>query len=292
MANGTSGSMVKISSLIIQGLEVVIPLLPEQAAITEILDTMDDVVRETERIVAKLEAMRVGILVRLVCPWQRQAQNCLPNLKAASNLMLSGNCQLPPRWEWWRLGDLAEVDRGKFTHRPRNEPKLFGGTHPFIQTGDVVKALGKEINTAGQWLTEMGIRFSREFPAGTIAVTIAANIADTAILGIPMFFPDSVVGVVVPKPNNNRFVELCIRVAKHGLEARAPQSAQKNINLQDLRPLRIPMPPPEDQERIAMEYEDHESKIRAEAAKLNKLRTIKFGLSSDLLTGRVRIRPR
>jgi type I restriction enzyme S subunit len=87
-------------------------------------------------------------------------------------------------------------------------------------------------------------------------------------------------------------VELCIRVAKHGLEARAPQSAQKNINLQDLRPLRIPMPPPEDQERIAMEYEDHESKIRAEAAKLNKLRTIKFGLSSDLLTGRVRIRPR
>jgi type I restriction enzyme S subunit len=271
---------------------VLVPDLAEQACIAEVLDTLDEAIRGTECLISKLETMRSGVLSQLVFPWLGDSGEYPPDLMMASRSLLLGRGLLPAGWEWVRLETIAEVERGKFTYRPRNEPKLFGGSFPFIQTGDVVRALGREINTASQWLNEMGMRFSREFPAGTIAVTIAANIADTAILGIPMCFPDSVVGVVVRKPHNNRFVELCIRVAKLGLEARAPQSAQKNINLQDLRPLWIPLPPPERQERIAVAYEAHESRIRDEATRLEKLRGIKSGLTSDLLTGRVRTPPR
>ena len=271
--------------------QVCIPLEPEQARIAEVLDTLDEAIRGTELVVTRLETMRPGVLLQLVFPWLGDSEGCPPDLMKASRSLLFGRGQLPSVWEWMRLDSIAEVERGKFTYRPRNEPKLFGGRFPFIQTGDVVRALGREIDTASQWLNDMGMRFSREFPAGTIAVTIAANIADTAILGLPMCFPDSVVGVVVRKPHNNRFVELCIRVAKLGLEARAPQSAQKNINLQDLRPLWIPMPPPAVQDRIAVAYEDYESRIRGEVTKLGKLQALKSGLASDLLTGRVRTRP-
>src|SRR5207248_9239773 len=114
-----------------------------------------------------------------------------------------------------------------------------------------------------QTLNNLGLAVSRQFPSGTIAITIAANIADTAILARPMCFPDSVVGAEVRPPHNVRFVELSIRRAKHVLDARAPQSAQKNINLEDLRPLMIALPSPAEQDAIAHVYDAYDARIRA-----------------------------
>lgn len=289
-ARSSGGGRGGLSKGILEDTPLPTPNYTEQARIAGVLDALDEAIRGTEAVILKLQHIRMDLLFELIFSWLRMPREAKQaDFKCASDSLFFGKATLPPRWQWKRLSDLAEVERGKFTYRPRNEPKLFGGQYPFIQTGDVVRAFGNEIHTASQWLNELGMGFSREFPAGTIAVTIAANIADTAILGIPMCFPDSVVGVVVQKPNNNRFIELCLRVAKHGLEARAPQSAQKNINLQDLRPLFIPTPPPEEQARIAAIYESHESRIRLEAGRLEKLRALKTGLTSDLLTGRVRV---
>ncbi|MEG4584723.1 restriction endonuclease subunit S [Microcoleus sp. MOSTC5] len=192
--------------------------------------------------------------------------------------------RIPKDWDVKPLSELADVDRGKFTHRPRNDPRFYGGSYPFIQTGDIANSSGGILSTYSQTLNERGITVSREFPVGTIAITIAANIADTAILGIPMFFPDSVVGAVVKKPNSIRYVELCIRRAKQRLDARAPQSAQKNINLEDLRPLLIPVPSPEEQHRIAEVIDTIDSTIAHTSSLIAKLKQMKAGLLHDLLT--------
>jgi type I restriction enzyme, S subunit len=186
---------------------------------------------------------------------------------------------------------MAEVSRGKFTHRPRNDPKFYGGKYPFIQTGDVAAAEGEYVSTFSQTLNDRGIAVSQEFPTGTIAITIAANIADTAILAIPMYFPDSVVGAIVHSIHSNRFIELSIRKAKRILDARAPQSAQKNINLQDLRPLLLAAPARDEQDEIAMRYEALQSQLQSEKDALEKCRSTKSGLMDDLLTGRVRVTP-
>jgi type I restriction enzyme S subunit len=192
--------------------------------------------------------------------------------------------KIPKDWDVKPLSELADVDRGKFTHRPRNDPRFYGGSYPFIQTGDIANSSGGILSTYSQTLNERGITVSREFPVGTIAITIAANIADTAILGIPMFFPDSVVGAVVKKPNSIRYVELCIRRAKQRLDARAPQSAQKNINLEDLRPLLIAVPSPEEQHRIAEVIDTIDSTIAHTSSLIAKLKQMKAGLLHDLLT--------
>jgi type I restriction enzyme S subunit len=48
---------------------------------------------------------------------------------------------IPENWVWCRLGDSVILKRGKSKHRPRNDASLFeGGTHPFIQTGDVARS--------------------------------------------------------------------------------------------------------------------------------------------------------
>ncbi len=120
-------------------------------------------------------------------------------------------------------------------------------------------------------------------------VTIAANIADTCIIGIPMCAPDSLVGVQPKAQENVRFIELSIRRRKTWLAARAPQTAQRNINLEDLRPLLILWPRERERSRISEIYETQDAAIESCEAQRQKLQKQKYGLMHDLLTGRVRV---
>src|ERR1035438_8892162 len=100
-----------------------------------------------------------------------------------------------PGWQLKKLIELGELSRGRSRHRPRHAPHLYGGPYPFIQTGDV-KASGGRISSYQQTYSEAGLAQSRMWPAGTLCITIAANIAETGILAFPACFPDSIVGFV------------------------------------------------------------------------------------------------
>ena len=93
------------------------------------------------------------------------------------------------------LNDLGYVNRGRSKHRPRNAPELYGGPYPFVQTADI-KHADLYLTKYGQTYSELGLAQSRLWPAGTLCITIAANIADTAILGCEACFPDSVIGFI------------------------------------------------------------------------------------------------
>lgn len=159
--------------------------------------------------------------------------------------------ELPRGWAWARFPELGEFGRGKSKHRPRNDPALYsGGKYPMVQTGDVARANGI-INTYTARYNDKGLEQSRLWSKGTMCITIAANIADSGILGIDACFPDSVVGFVPSKHIGNvRYFEYFIRTAKEHLEDFAPSTAQKNINLGILETVLIPIPPKNEIERI------------------------------------------
>lgn len=92
-----------------------------------------------------------------------------------------------------KITDLGTVNRGKSKHRPRNDPILYGGEYPFIQTGDVKKA-NLHLVDYTQTYNDVGLKQSKLWKKGTLCFTIAANIADSAILGMDACFPDSIVG--------------------------------------------------------------------------------------------------
>ncbi len=158
-------------------------------------------------------------------------------------------------WIWASLDQIGELNRGKSRHRPRDDVRLYGGPYPFIQTGDIRKS-GGTIHEHTQTYSEFGLEQSRIWPAGTLCITIAANIAETGILSYPACFPDSVVGFV---QNDTllkvRFVEFFIRSQKSELKRSAPATAQKNINLEILKGLAIPLPPIAEQTEIVHEAE-------------------------------------
>ena len=165
--------------------------------------------------------------------------------------------ELPVGWAWARFPELGRVGRGKSKHRPRNDPALYmGGTHLMIQTGDVARSRGKITSFTAKY-NDFGVAQSMLWPRGTLCITIAANIADSGILGFDACFPDSVVGFVPASPfKDSRYFEYFMRTAKSTLLDFAPATAQKNINLEILGSVLIPIPPLVEQQCIVAKVDE------------------------------------
>ena len=164
---------------------------------------------------------------------------------------------LPPGWAWARFPEVGTLGRGKSKHRPRNDSILYNdGKYPFIQTGDVARS-GGLIDTYSSLYNDVGLAQSAMWPAGTLCITIAANIADSGILVFDACFPDSVVGLIAHESfESARFFEYLIRTLKVDLHQFAPSTAQKNINLGILTEILIPLPPLAEQHRIVAKVDE------------------------------------
>lgn len=164
---------------------------------------------------------------------------------------------IPDTWEWVRLSDVAEVSRGKSKHRPRNDRILYeNGKIPLIQTGDVAHA-NNVILDCSAYYNETGLAQSRLWRKGTLCLTIAANIADVAILGIDACFPDSVVGINGYAPiTSNKYIMYMLEAFQEILDNKATKSAQKNLSVETILSVVYPFPPLAEQKRIVKRVEE------------------------------------
>lgn len=193
-------------------------------------------------------------------------------------------------WSEFLLGDLSNLSRGKFSVRPRNDPKYFGGNMPFIQTGDIVKS-GVYVEQYTQTLNELGVAVSKVFPPETIMITIAANIGDLAILKYPMACPDSLVGIEAKKNiSNNLWLMYALSLKKDELDANATQNAQKNINLQVLNALNISAPLLSEQTKIADFLSSVDKKISLLSKQYELLYQYKKGMMQKIFSQELRFR--
>ncbi len=195
---------------------------------------------------------------------------------------------IPEGWSIEKLNDLATIERGKFSARPRNEPKFYGGDHPFVQTGDVSSA-AVYLREHSQTLNDAGLAVSKMFPPNTILMTIAANIGDVALTVYPVACPDSVVGIIEKKGRADaKWLMNVLQLQKEGLDRAAPKLAQKNINLGVLRPLPLLTPPLSEQRKIAEILSTWDQAIETTERLLANARTQKRALMQTLLTGKHR----
>ena len=153
-------------------------------------------------------------------------------------------------WDFVTLDRLGEISRGKSKHRPRNDPSLFGGKYPFIQTADV-KAAGMYLTKYSETYNDRGLAQSKIWPKGTLCITIAANIADTTILGIDACFPDSVMGFI-PFKNvaNVKFVKYSFDILQRDCKNISQGTAQDNLSWKKLSTIKFPMPSIDIQNKI------------------------------------------
>ncbi len=216
----------------VEAWDVPLPSLEEQRRIVDLLSRAESIVR-----------------------MRREASRLAKEIIPALFLDMFGDPATNPKgWEIKSFDALGTLDRGRSRHRPRDAAHLYGGTYPFVQTGDVTRS-GGAIATYTQTYSEAGLAQSTLWPIGTLCITIAANIAETGILGFAACFPDSVVGFLPGEHVRTDYIQQWLTFLKPALAAQAPQAAQKNINLAILKGLKVPLPPVQLQGAFAAQVE-------------------------------------
>jgi type I restriction enzyme S subunit len=230
---------------------------------------------EQQRIVALLDEAFAG-LATAKANAERNLQNARAIFESHLQTVFS---QRGVGWVEKTLEDVSiTFGRGKSKHRPRNDPELYGGKYPFIQTGDIRNA-DHFITAYSQTYNEVGLSQSKLWPNGTICITIAANIAETAILGFDACFPDSVIGVVAnPDEAETGFIEYLLQSFKARIQAMGKGSAQANINLATFEDQRFPFPSVIKQKEL-VEFLDH---LAAETQRLTRLYERKLAALEEL----------
>lgn len=266
------------------------PPLFEQTAIVRYLDYTDRCIRRyissRERLIELLEEYRQGVIHHAV------TRGLAPDMRLKpSGVEWLGD--VPTHWEVRRVKQASRILRGKFTHRPRNDPSLYNGPYPFIQTGDVARAK-KTIAEYRQTLNEQGLAVSKMFPTGTLVMTIAANIGDVAILDFKACFPDSVVGFVPHQNVDRDYLYYLFRAMKAEFLRETPVNTQGNLNVERIGARHIALPPISEQTAIVAYIDKATAAIdiaidraRREIELLDEYRT---RLIADVVTGKVDVR--
>lgn len=236
--NGKGATVKGVTLDFVRALQIPLPPLPTQRRIAAELDKICELKKNAETRLEKLDRLVKSRFVEMF-----------------------GDVTVNDRgWETATLPELGELNRGVSKARPRNSPELLGGPYPLVQTGDVSNS-GLWIKNYSSTYSDKGLAQSRLWKRGTLCITIAANIAQTAILDFDACFPDSVVGFVPNERTDAIFIHYWFSFFQKILEAQAPQVAQKNINLRILSGLKVVEPP------LALQRE-----FAAFVAKVDKLR--------------------
>lgn len=267
-----------------------LPTIKEQDWIVDFLDhettKIDHLIEKQQRLIELLKEKRQAVISHAV------TKGLDPNVPMKdSGVEWLG--EVPERWvvKSYRLA--SRIYRGKFGHRPRNDPAFYDGDYPFIQTGDVARA-GKYITSYSQTLNEKGKEVSQLFPKGTLMMAIAANIGDIAILGFEAYAPDSVVGF---KPNNDidlEFLRYSFIAALPALEQTSTQSTQANLNVERIGAVKSTFPSLQEQREIVGYLdnllEQYRNLVKIAENAISLMQERRTALISAAVTGKIDVR--
>ncbi|HHF2958096.1 TPA: restriction endonuclease subunit S [Vibrio diabolicus] len=274
----------------IDNLDMPLPSEHEADVITNFLDhetaKIDTLIEKQQQLIKLLKEKRQAVISHAVT----KGLNPQAPMKNSGVEWLG---EVPEHWVTKSYRYACKIYRGKFGHRPRNDPAFYDGEYPFIQTGDVARA-GKMITSYSQTLNEKGKEVSQLFPAGTLMMAIAANIGDTAILGFEAYAPDSVVGFKPYADLDIEFLRYSFMAALPALEQTSTQSTQANLNVDRIGAVKAVFPSYDEQreiveylDRLLDQYDSIEKRCKKAIALMQERRT---ALISAAVTGKIDVR--
>ena len=288
--NKTGSTIVHLYQDTFVNFKYAMPTYSEQLAIAAFLDhetaKIDALIEKQQRLIELHKEKRQAVISHAVT----KGLNSNAPMKDSGVEWLG---EVPAHWTLKNYRYATQIYRGKFGHRPRNDPAFYDGIYPFIQTGDVAQA-GKRIIDYKQTLNERGKAVSQKFPAGTLVMAIAANIGDTAILDFEAYAPDSVVGFKPYQDLDLEFLRYSLMAALPALEQTSTQSTQANLNIDRIGSVQAAFPPLEEQldvvaylDNLIDRYAEIEEKALTAIERMQERRT---ALISAAVTGKIDVR--
>lgn len=285
-----AGGQKRVADSFVAEYHFSLPEISERTKIAAFLDhetaKIDALIEKQQRLIELLKEKRQAVICHAV------TKGLNPNAPMKdSGVEWLGD--VPAHWALKNYRYATKIYRGKFGHRPRNDPAFYDGIYPFIQTGDVAQA-GKRIIDYKQTLNERGKTVSQKFPAGTLVMAIAANIGDTAILDFEAYAPDSIVGFKPYQDLDLEFLRYSLMAALPALEQTSTQSTQANLNIDRIGSVQAVFPPLEEQleviaylDNLIDRYTETEEKALTAIERMQERRT---ALISAAVTGKIDVR--
>jgi len=268
---------------------VVVPSPEEQRCIAEILDAADEAIRQTERVIAKLKAVKAGLLHDLLTRGLDEHGHLRGPQAHPEQFKDSPLGRIPKEWDIVPLDSLTEYVTYGFTNpMPTTDDGPWMITAADIADGRIRYEQARHTSMSAY---EALTRKSRP-EVGDILVTKDGTLGRVAVVDQPHICINQSVACMRPLPETDvRFLTHYLR-SNQGRErmlADAGGSTIKHIYISRLRQMEVPVPGRGERKKIIKILDAHDARIRAEEAELAKLRQVKRGLMDDLLTGRVRV---
>src|SRR5690554_343622 len=153
--------------------------------------------------------------------------------------------------EYALISELSIVVRGS-SPRPKGDPRYYGGNVPRLMVSDVSRD-GMYVTPSTDTLTEEGAKKSRPMKKGDLVVAVSGDPGEPSILNVNACIHDGFVGL--RRLNNERiFTPYLYRFFKFNKlvnKSQAVGAIYKNLNTDQIKGLKIPLPPLETQKKIA-----------------------------------------
>lgn len=297
VAQGTTFEAISKADL--ASLVVMAPPQADREALGLVLDTLENTIRQTEAIIAKLKQVKQGLLHDLLTRGIDANGELRPPQSKAPHLYKDSPLGWIPRE--WAPHALGEVLLGG-TRNGLYKPSSFHGSGPLMvqmggmfrgeavdfQSATRVRVTRPELNAFGLQVGDLLFaRRSLTFE-GAGRCAIVRNLPEAAT------FESSIVRARVDHGRvEPEFAALFLRGELSSAHRRTliRQVAVSGVSSNDIAHFLIALPQPAEQAAIIRAIASVQNRIECETVESHKLSLQKSGLMDDLLTGRVRVTP-
>lgn len=288
MKNNSSGkTILHLNVKALPKFKVLLPPLPEQQRIAEILTTVDETIEHTEALIEKYRNIKKGLTADLLT--RGIDKDGRIRSEETHRFKDSPLGKIPEEWEVKKVDDIL-ILKGGSTPSTIND-KYWNGKIPWVVPTDVTKLKSKFINNTERKITKDGLLncSATLLPKGSILLTSRATIGFLAINEVEMATNQGFINILPSKEVSNIFLYYFLDYIKTKFILQASGSTFLELSKNSFRKFCIPHPHFPEQQRIAEILMIADNRIEKEQAYLNKFLQLKKGLMQDLLTGRVRV---
>jgi type I restriction enzyme S subunit len=266
------GALPSLNGRQLRSIPLLVPSdLAEQRRIVAALADADDLIATLERLIAKKQAIKQGMMQQL----------------------LTGRTRLPGftgSWSMRKIGDFAEVRAGGTPSTSVSE--FWGGEIPWMSSGEIHKKRVFDVNGR---ITTMGLQKSSAhlFPRRTVLMALAGQgktRGTVAISHIDLTTNQSIAGIYPSSEHDPDYLYYSLDTRYSELRGESTgDGGRGGLNLTIIKNVEVPFPKVSEQRAIAAVLADVDNEVSALSARLTKARAIKTGMMQQLLTGRVRL---
>jgi len=264
---GSTRPRVNISQ--VRNLKLPLPPLPEQRRIAKILSTVDEAIQKVDEAIARTERLKRGLM-----------QELLTRGIGHKKFKDSEIGRIPKEWGVVRLGEIV-------THEKGRKPKTLLDR----REQDTLPYLSAETLRTGiftQWARETG-EFMKVNKDDVILIWDGFYCGDSFI-GFEGILSSTMIKIEPKKQSlNKHFLFYFLKARFKELNSKISGMYLKHVNKSVFESLKLPLPPLDEQQKIAKILLAVDRKLELERARRGKLERIKKGLMNDLLTGKKRV---